>query len=83
MHGQFGLLSPGKASSHSTALPSFIFTMCALFSCLHTTGCEAYSFTTDEYGIFNMHTNVGACRTHEEGVKHKQDTVCTRVDSEG
>ena len=23
MHGQFGLLSSGKASSHSTALPSF------------------------------------------------------------
>ena len=27
----------------------------------HTTGSEAYSFTTDGYGIFNVRRNVGAC----------------------
>ena len=25
----------------------------------------AYSFTTDGYGIFNVRTNLGTCRTHE------------------
>ena len=33
----------------------------------HTTGCEAYSFTTDGYGILNVYTNVGVCRTHKGG----------------
>ena len=36
-------------------------------SCAHTTGCEAYSFATDAYGIFNVRTNWGACRTHKGG----------------
>ena len=39
----------------------------AVFLCDHTTGCEAYSFTTDGYGIFNMRTNLGAYSTHEGG----------------
>ena len=36
MHGKFRLLSPGKESSHSTALPCFVvcFFLCAVFSCL-------------------------------------------------
>ena len=38
-----------------------------VFSCFHTTVCEAYSFKTDGYGIFNVRTHVGACRTHEGG----------------
>ena len=38
-----------------------------VFLCDHATGCEAYSFTTDGYGIFNAPTNLGACRTHEGG----------------
>ena len=87
MHRKFGI-----ASSHSTALPSLFFFPCVtMFSCFNTTGCEAYSFATDEYGIFNKRTNLGACRTHERGVggggwvlgscRHKQ--VCTRVDSGG
>ena len=33
----------------------------AVFLCDHTTGCEAYSFMTDGYGIFNVRTNLGAC----------------------
>ena len=36
-----------------------------MFSCFNTTGCEAYSFTTDGYGIFSVLTNLRACRTHE------------------
>ena len=70
MHKKFGLLSPSReASSHSAALPSFFVfvVLCAVFSCFHNTGCGVYSFTTDEYGIFNVHTNVGACHTHKGG----------------
>ena len=36
-------------------------------ACFHTTRCEAYSFTTDGYGIFNMRTSLGVCRTYEGG----------------
>ena len=48
-------------ASATTTLP-----LCAVFSCFHTTDCEA-SFTTDGYGIFNVHTNLGTCRTHKGG----------------
>ena len=57
----FGLLSPEKASSHSAAIPSF--SPCV--QCFRVSGCQAYSFTTDRYGIFNVSTPLGACRTHE------------------
>ena len=67
MHGKCGLLFPGKANSHSTALPSLVVFVCAVFAYVHTTGCDAYSFTTDEYGIFNLRTNLGAWRVHEGG----------------
>ena len=43
--------------------PYFFFCV----QCFDTTGCDAYSFTTDGYGIFNMRKNVGACQTHEGG----------------
>ena len=58
MHGEFGLLFLGKANSHDTAfLFSFLFcfvivSLCAVFSCFHIVGCDAYTFTTDGYGIF-------------------------------
>ena len=67
------------------ALPSFTPSpLCAVFACIHTTGCEAYSFTTDEYGIFNVRTNVGACRTREEGGGGgSSGTNKSRVASEG
>ena len=68
----------------------------AVFVCDRTTGCEceAYSFTTDGYGIFNVRTNVGACCAHEGeegggvrggwgGGAGTNKPVCTRVDSEG
>ena len=73
LHGKFRLLSLEKPSSHNMPLPSFLFSF-SWMQCFHTTGCEAYSFTIDKYGTFNMCTNVGACRTHKGGVKHKQ--VC-------
>ena len=47
MPDKFGLLSLGKASSHSTELPSFSFFLCAVFSCFCSSGCEACSFTTE------------------------------------
>ena len=44
--------------------------MCAVFLCF------LFYRATDEYDIFNMRTELGACRrTHEERVRHKQ--VCT------
>ena len=93
MHGKFRLLSQGKAIAATVRRypqPFGVmlgFFLCAVFSCFrHTTGGEAYSFTTNGYRIFNVCRN---CRTHEGGggvwggggVRHKQ--VCTRVDSEG
>ena len=41
--------------------------VCTVFLCEHTTRCEAYSFTADGYGIFNLRTHSGACCTHEGG----------------
>ena len=53
-----------------------------MFSCFHTTSCEAYTLSRQMDGIFNVCTNLGACCTHEKGViGHKQ--VCIRVDSMG
>ena len=70
MYRKLGLLSPAKTSSaHGTVLPSiFLFFhcfLCAVFLCFYTSGCEVYSFTTDRFGIFNVRTNLGACRTHK------------------
>ena len=59
MHGKFRLLSPGKVSSHSTALPSFCFFLSAV--CVFFYIAEAVRPTllrqTDVYGIFNVRTN--------------------------
>ena len=46
MHGKFGLFSP---------------VLCAVFLCVHTTSYDAYNFTTDGYGIFNVRTHVYIC----------------------
>ena len=40
--------------------------------CDHTTGYEAYSFTTVGHRIFNVCTHLGACRTHEGGSDTKK-----------
>ena len=48
---------------------------------VHLSSYEAYSFATDGYEIFlNVHTNLGACCTHEGVSGTKQ--VYTRVDLE-
>ena len=33
--------------------------------CFYTTNCKAYSITTDGYKLFNVRTQLGACRLHE------------------
>ena len=37
------------------------FPVYAVFLCRHTADCEAYSFRTDSYGIFNVRTHSGQC----------------------
>ena len=52
-----------------------------MFSYFYTTDCEAYSFTTDGYEIFNMHTHLGACHTYEVGSgTDKSAQELTRMD---
>ena len=67
--GNSGHFSRGnKASCVRVALPNPTSRVSAVFVCDHTTGCESYSFTTDGYGIFNVRTNLGTCRTrHTKG----------------
>ena len=72
MHGKATIVVRRKTASFFCSFP-----LCAVFSCFHTTDCEAYSFRTDGYGIFNVRTNLGVGR---RGARQKQ--VCTRVDSE-
>ena len=68
MRGIFGLLSPRKASSHSTVLPSlFSFRRAFFFPRSIPPAVRPTLFTTDGFGIFNVRTNLGACRTHEGG----------------
>ena len=84
-YGKFELLFSGKASRDShTIQPSLITSLvcgcCFLLWSYHQLWFLLFSFMTDGYRIFNVHTNLGACHTHEEGVRHKQ--VCTRVEAE-
>ena len=85
MHGKLGLLSPGGIEQPyygATQLFYFIFLLCAVFPCFHTTGCEAYSFTTDGYGIFLTCAPifVHACAHTKAG--QALMSALTRVDSE-
>ena len=60
-----GCFSRGKRIAIVRRYLESVF-LCAVFSCFNTgTGCEAYSFTADGHGIFNVRTHLGACRTHE------------------
>ena len=62
----------GKRAAVSRCYPAaFLFLFVFLgfflfetFSCFRTTGCEAYSFTADGYGIFNVRAKLGPCRAH-------------------
>ena len=59
MHWKFRLLSQ-RNEQGTTQLDYFL---CAVFSCFHTTNCDAYFFMTDGYGIFNMCTKFGCVPT--------------------
>ena len=74
MHRKCRLLSLGKASSHSTALPSFPPPVCSVFVFpFHRLWSLLFSiFITDGYGIFNVRTSLGAYRTHEGGSDTKK-----------
>ena len=66
--GKFGSISLRKAtrqSRHPTLIISLVY---AVFLCDHTTDCEAYSFTTYGYGIFNVDSMLYTRR----GVRYKQ-----------
>ena len=66
--GNLGCFSQGKLAAIARCYAALgFFPLWAMFLCLHTTGSEAYSFTTDRYGIFNVRTNLGACCSHEGG----------------
>ena len=73
---------PGESEQPKYGATQLFILLCAVCSCVHTTGCEAYYFTTHEYGIFNVRTNVGACRSHERGSgTNKSAQELTRRDS--
>ena len=75
MHGQFGLLSPRKAGSHSTALPSFlVLFLCAVLSCFRNPPNSDI-----DYRIFNMRTLL--CMRIHTGVGHT-DNESAHFDSE-
>ena len=69
MHRKFGLLSPGKANSYSTALPRFCFPCVQCFPVSIPPADRLTLFTTDRYGILNVRTKimVRACSIHERG----------------
>ena len=64
MHGKLGLLSPGESEQpeYGTTQRVFFFPYVESFQFSLP---PAYSFTTDGYGIFNVHAELGACHTHE------------------
>ena len=60
----------GKSQNHSMALPSLIFSLCVMSSCFHIIPPAVRSILVYDrwiYGIFNVCTNLDACRTHEGG----------------
>ena len=62
-----GCFLQGKRAAIVRCYTALFFSMCALFLWFHAISCEAYSFTTVGYVIFNVRTNLGAYCTHEEG----------------
>ena len=51
-----GCFPRGKRAATVRRYPVLFLSCVQCFRVFHTTGCEAYSFTTDGYGIFNMRT---------------------------
>ena len=89
MHGKFGLLSQGKASSHSTVATHVVFAFCCFLSCVSGSAFvfpyhlmrPAHLRQMDMGSLTCAQTWVRAVAYTQKGVRHKQ--VCTRVDSEG
>ena len=84
MHRKFELLPPGKAGSHSTALPSFFLLLFSCVQCFRVSIPPAVRPTLLRQMDMGSLTCAQIClrAVHMKGlVRHKQ--VCTRVDSEG
>ena len=80
--GCFPPLEKGRSHTYSAALPTFFCgsSCVAVFLCFYATDCEAYSYATDGYGIFNVRTTLGACRTtrtslHKSGLGRTETTL--------
>ena len=54
VHGMASLAQ----TQHMPGRVNTVLCQCAVFSCFHTTGCEAYSFTSDGCGLFNVDPNL-------------------------
>ena len=72
MHEKLGFLSPRESEQpYKYGATQLFFSLSLLFSCVQYFGVSIpqavrpTSLTTDGYGIFNVRTNSGACRTHE------------------
>ena len=76
MHGKFRLVSTGKASSHSTALPSLFF-LCAVFSCFRNPPNSDI-----DYRIFDVRTRSFLCVSIHTGVGHTDNESTQHFDSE-
>ena len=71
--GTLGCFPWGKRAAIVRRYPAFSPPLYAVFSCFHTTGCEAYSFATDRYGIFNV------CTTFVFAIHTKGDQAQTSL----
>ena len=77
-----GCFPRGKRAAIVRRYPDCFPFLCAVFSCFDTTGCEAYSFTTAGYGIFNVRTHLGACHAHSGGSgTNRSAQELTRMDT--
>ena len=81
MHRKIRLVSPGKTSSHSTALPSF-FSSCVQCFCVSIPLVVRPTILQHMVmgSVFLRAQKFGSVPYTQRGVRHKQ--VCTRVDSE-
>ena len=73
MHGKFGLFSPGKASSHSTALNPGLgvcFFLCAVFLCLCTVNVIHQTLTWTTGSLTYTRDYSYAWRGHDESGQH-------------
>ena len=84
--GKSGRFSQGKPATTESRYPTLINYQPSVYSIFCVTGCKAYSFTTDGYGIFNGRTQFCARRTHEgeggggSGTTNKSAQELTRRD---